>query len=188
MKLSDENLIASYLEGNDKSLSVLIDRYLDDSFRFAMSIVKDEQVAEDIVQESFIKAWKNVRRFIPTNNFRKWLFSIIHNTAIDYLRAKKEIVFSQFENINGENPYINQIKDDAMLPDELLNKAQNMFYMQSVLEEINPKYREVILLKQDNDMTFENIGKILKRPLHTVKSQYRRGIVLVARLLKAQNI
>src|SRR3989344_1965862 len=94
---SDSQLISEYLEGNDRSLTVLADRHLPAVYNFAFSLTRDSQMAEDVAQESFIKAWKNIRRFMTTKNFQTWLFSITRNTAIDKLRQKREVAFSAFE-------------------------------------------------------------------------------------------
>lgn len=182
MKRSDEQLISEYLEGNDRALSVLVDRYLNDVYNFAFSLTHDRQSAEDVAQEAFVKAWKNMRRFVPGNSFRGWIFSIARNTAIDLLRKRKEIAFSVFENSEGSNPIIETLKDADPLPDELLAQAEDALYIDQLLGQLNPAYREVLTLRHTSNMTFEEIGKTVGRPLHTVKSQYRRAIAALQRI------
>jgi RNA polymerase sigma factor (sigma-70 family) len=184
---SDEQLIADYLEGEEKALGALVDRYLGDVYTFAVKLTRDTQAAEDITQESFTKAWKNMRKFVPGNSFRGWLFSIVRNTAIDFLRKKKEVAFSTFETTpEGENVFVESLADTGPLQDELLARAEDARYIETLLAQINPEYREVLALRHASDMTFGEIGKSLKRPLHTVKSQYRRGLAAVRRLLEAK--
>lgn len=187
MNKSDDQLISDYLEGNEKALSLLVDRYLGDAYTFAVKLTGDTQVAEDITQESFTKAWKNMRKFVPGNSFRGWLFSIVRNTAIDFLRKKKALPFSAFEtNTEGENVLVATLADTQPLPDELLARAEDARYLDMLLGQINPEYREVLTLRHTSNMTFDEIGKVLKRPLHTVKSQHRRGLVALKRLLETQ--
>lgn len=187
MQKADEQLISDYLEGNEKALSVLVDRYLSDAYAFAVKLTGDAQVAEDITQESFTKAWKNMRKFVPGNSFRGWLFSIVRNTAIDFLRKKKTVPFSAFETTSdGENVLVATLADAGPLPDELLARAEDARFLETLLEQINPEYREVLTLRHTSNMTFDEIGKLLKRPLHTVKSQHRRGLVALRRLLETQ--
>ncbi|HMP67597.1 MAG TPA: RNA polymerase sigma factor [Candidatus Paceibacterota bacterium] len=187
MKKTDDQLISDYLEGNEKALSFLIDRYLSDAYNFAVKLTGDAQVAEDITQESFTKAWKNMQKFVPGNSFRGWLFSIVKNTAIDWLRKKKEIPFSAFAtNTDNENVLEATLADSSPLPDELLAQAQDARYLEELLLQINPQYQEVLTLRHTSSMTFEEIGKVLKRPLHTVKSQHRRGLVAMRRLIEAR--
>ncbi|NTV44411.1 MAG: sigma-70 family RNA polymerase sigma factor [Candidatus Yonathbacteria bacterium] len=184
---TDDAVIAAYLAGDEESLATLVDRYMDDAYRFAMKLVGDSEVAEDVVQESFIKAWRHIRRFRPGANFRTWLFSIVRNTAIDRLRKKKEQALSSFENEEGENVLAVTIPDEAPRADELLARAEDAAYIERLLVELNPQYREVILLRYGDGLTFKEIGDILKKPLHTVKSQHRRAVEALRKVASAQS-
>jgi RNA polymerase sigma factor (sigma-70 family) len=187
MSKTDDQLIFDYLEGNEKALTILVGRYLSDAYNFAVKLTGDRQIAEDITQESFTKAWKNMRKFVAGNSFRGWLFSIIKNTAIDWLRKRKNISFSNFAHIaEHENTLEATLVDTNPLPDELLAQAQDAQYLEKLLLQINPQYQEVLSLRNTSNMTFDEISKIVKRPLHTVKSQYRRGLIAMRRLIEAQ--
>ena len=188
MERTDQELVADYLEGDDTSLAVLVDRHLPAVYNFALSLVHDSQMADDIAQESFIKAWKNIRRFISTKSFQTWLFSIAHNTAIDTLRQKRDVAFSAFENAEGENTLTATMVDDSPLPSELLQKAQDATFVQRLLQSLDPQYQDVLTLRYQNDMTFKEIGEALKKPLHTVKSQHRRALASLRRALKTRAV
>lgn len=183
MQRSDEQLISNYLEGEESALSTLVDRYLSNLCDFAYTLTRDRQVAEDVAQESFVKAWKSMRRFVPGNSFRGWLFSIARNTAIDWLRKRREVAISTFDTDEGINTLLETITDEQPLPDELLARAEDARHVEGVLEGLNPAYREVLTLRHTSNMTFEEIGQIVGRPLHTVKSQYRRAVAALQRVL-----
>ncbi len=187
MMRDDAQLVAAYLEGDERALETLVDRYVRDVHRFALTLTHDAQAAEDVVQESFVKAWKHIRRYHAGSSFRTWLFSIARNTAIDWLRRKKEIAFSSFENDQGENTLLATLADGEPLPDELLAQAHDAAYLARLLADINSDYREVLTLRHTSNLTFEEIGSIVKRPLHTVKSQYRRAIIALRRLAKTES-
>lgn len=186
MKKDDGQLILNYLEGDEKALNVLVDRYLKDVYNFAYRLTNDKQAAEDITQESFIKAWKHMRRYRQGSSFQAWIFTITRNTAIDWLRQKKEIAFSAFENEVGENILLATLKDNQPLPDELIARAEDARFVEGLLGQLNPQYREVLTLRYSSNLTFEEIGQILKRPLHTVKSQHRRAIAALRRSIQIE--
>ena len=175
-------MISAYLEGDEKALGVLVDRYLKDVYNFAFKLTGDLHASEDIAQDSFVKAWKNIRKYRQGSNFLTWLFAITRNTAIDWLRTKKELAFSSFENELGENRFAETLADSELLPDELLARAEDKNYVEALLAELNPIYREVLTLRYSSNLTFEEIGEILRKPLHTVKSQHRRALIALRRL------
>lgn len=184
MRKTDKQLVSEYLDGDERSLSVLVDRYLTGAYNFALKLTNDSQAAEDITQESFIKAWKNIRGFRRGSSFQTWLFSITRNTAIDWLRKKKELTFSTFEKEDGTNSIIETLADREPLPDQLIAQAEDARFVEALLNELDPRYREVITLRHSSNLTFEEIGKLLKRPLHTVKSQHRRALIALRRPLQ----
>ena len=185
MKRSDEELIAAYVEGDERALSTLLSRYLGDVSRFAYSLTHDSALAEDVAQEAFVKAWKHMRGFAPGGNFRAWLFTIARNTALDALRKRRDIALSTFDTETGGNMVLDTVADSAPLPDELLARAEDARYVAGLLGALSPAYREVLMLRAESNMTFEEIGRMLGRPLHTVKSQYRRAVAALQRVARA---
>ncbi len=183
---NDDLLISRYLEGDDRAIAALVDRHLPAVYRFAFSLTHDAQAAEDIAQESFIKAWKNIRGFIPGKSFQAWVFRIARNTAIDFLRKKKETAFSFFESASGGNPVVDALADSGPLPHELLEKAEDADYARRLLETLDSRYRDVLISRYEGGLTFAEIGQALKRPLHTVKSQHRRALALLRRAVETQ--
>lgn len=183
MGKDDGQLISEYLEGDESALAVLVDRHLKSVFNFARALTSDAQAAEDVAQESFIKAWKHIRRYRQGSNFQTWLFSITRNTAIDWLRQKKALTFSSFENERGENVLLETLADTQPLQDELIEQVENTVLVQALLTQLDSRYQDVLTLRYSSNLTFEEIGEIVQRPLHTVKSQHRRAIASLKRLL-----
>lgn len=183
MERTDEQLIADYIEGDEHALDSLVDRHMHATYAFVFRLVGNASATEDITQDAFVKAWKHIRRYRFGTNFRTWLFSIARNTAIDWLRKKKELAFSEFETDTG-NVLIDTLVDDAPRADELLARAHDIRFLESLLAELDQKYRDVVLLRHTSDLTFEEIGSVLHRPLDTVKSQYRRALSALQKLLK----
>jgi RNA polymerase sigma-70 factor (ECF subfamily) len=91
---SDEKLITDYLRGDEKSLEILIKRYLKPIYSFTFRFVRDGQEAEDITQEVFVKMWRNLKKFKKNERFKNYLFTIAKNTCFDFLRKKKISILS----------------------------------------------------------------------------------------------
>ncbi len=184
MQYEDEELIERYLEGDDRALGVLVDRYLKPVYNLVFRLTGDAQAADDITQESFVKAWKHIRSFRRGESFKAWLFRIARNTAIDWLRRKKDVPLSTFDDEEGGNFFEASIVDEEPLQDEMFARAEESHAMAELLDALAPQYREVVMLRHTSNLTFEEIGDIVHRPLHTVKSQYRRALIILRGMLE----
>lgn len=181
METHDKKLIADYLEGDTNALALLIERNLKLVYRYAFRITRDVEDAKDITQETFVKVWRNIGKFDLDKNFRTWLLGIAHNTAIDLLRKKRNFVFSDFDNDDGN--FSETIVDPAPLPPEIFERAEKKELLDDALGQISPTYREILTLYYEEDLTFAEIGTILSKPLNTVKSQYRRSLSALRKIL-----
>jgi len=182
-ELSDSEIIANYRNGNKESLNILVGRYLNLIYYFTYRYVGNAEEAEDITQDVFVKAWSNLKKFDQEKSFKTWIFSIAKNTALDWLKKKKAIPFSNFENAEGENFLTETLADPACLPPELFEKAEIAEKLNLALEKLPPKYRMVLFLRYNNDFNFREISESLGEPLDTIKSQHRRALIKLKELL-----
>lgn len=198
---SDEQLVAKYLvNGDEKSLEILINRYLKPIYSFVFRYVGDGEAAEDITQEAFVKVWKNLKKFDPFlrgkqnkssapnrtcsgSAFKTWIFSIAKNTSIDWLKKKKAIPFSNFENEEGENLLTGILADPAPLPNEILERVGITETVNAAMTQLAPKYRMVLFLRYNDHFTFREIAQVFGEPLHTIKSRHRRALAQLKKLL-----
>ncbi|MBU6430996.1 MAG: sigma-70 family RNA polymerase sigma factor [Patescibacteria group bacterium] len=190
MQRKDQQLIADYLNGDDGAIAVLIDRHLKTVFSFTYRLVRNKENAEDIAQDTFLKMWRNLKKYRPGENFKTWLFTIARNAAIDFLRKKKSLAFSDFEDDDGENAFIETLTDPEPLPDEIFAKAEEENVLDEALNKLSLPHRETLLLRYSERLTFDEIGKILGQSINTVKSRHRRAVENLRRILydsKLQN-
>jgi RNA polymerase sigma-70 factor (ECF subfamily) len=190
----DKNLISQYLKGEEKALEILIKRYLKPIYGFSYKYAGNIQEAEDITQEVFVKVWRNIRKFNPQKSpapyrtegsgsgFKTWIFSIAKNTAIDFLKKKKAIQFSDFENEKGENVLAERFVDSSPLPNEILERKDMMGALAKAINKLLPKYRKVLFLRHNDDLTFRQIAESLNEPLNTVKSRHRRAATALKKI------
>ncbi len=184
MDRSDEELIAAYLAGEETAFGELTNRHLRGVYSFALRLVGDASAAEDISQETFLKAWKSLKKYdVHSSKFKTWLLRIARNTAIDYLRKKKHVPLSAFENEAGSNVLAETIADTEELAPQILERLDDARELHATLEELNPKHREILLLYYTNDCTFEEIAAMLGEPTNTVKSRHRRALAALKGLI-----
>lgn len=183
--LTDEEIIVLYKNNDQEALKIIIDRYTSSLYNFSARLTSRNDAA-DIVQEVFIKTWKNIRRFNPQKaSFKTWIFTITKNTITDFLRKKRNILFSDMEKVSDENTnsFAESIEAEEVLPDLALQKLEDAQFLNKTLEKLRLEYREVLILHYQEEMTFDEIGKILKKSLNTIKSQHRRALIELRKIL-----
>ncbi len=180
---NDKKLIIEYLKGDEKSLELLIQQYLRPIYNFVYRYTGNVNEAEDITQEVFVRIWRNIKKFDLKKSFKTWIFSIAKNASIDFLRKKKSIPFSVFENGEGKNMLLETLFDTNLLPGELSERADMARTVNLAISELSPKYRAVLSLRHNNDFTFKEIAELLEERLNTVKSRYRRALIFLKKIL-----
>lgn len=173
---SDGQLIADYLKGDEESLEVLIKRYLKTIYHYTYRQFQNEDDAEDATQEIFFKAWQNIRKFDRTKSFKPWIFRIAKNSIIDMKRKKSAVPFSRFENQQGVNSFTDNLADTSLNILELLKQTDIGQSLRCAVEKLLPMQQSVILLHNNDGLSFREIAENLNESLNTVKSRYRRAI------------
>ena len=177
----DKNLIQQYLKGDSKALEILIARYLKLIYGFVYRSVGSPADAEDITQEVFVKVWKNIKKFDQNKSFKPWIFQIARNTSIDFLRKKKSIPFSRFENEKGQNPLVDNI---AATPANLIERISDKKTLDTVMQSLSDREQKIINLRHDDGMSFKEIAEVFQESINTVKSRYRRTLAVLRRNIK----
>ncbi len=175
MSLTDSELVLSYREGDDQAFESLIARHTDAIFAYLARLTGDREVAADLTQETFVKAWKNLARFRESENFKTWAFTIARNSAYDWLRKKKSVVFSALD--GEEFSFADTIADTEPLADEVRIRFEDAHFLEKLLTGLPADSREILLLHYVDEMTFDEIGRVRGEPLNTVKSRHRRALI-----------
>lgn len=181
---TDALLIAAFIKGDGESFAALVDRHTAIVYKFTYRYVGDADAANDVTQEVFIKVWKHIKKFDPNKNFKTWLLTIAKNTALDFIKKKKPVLFSKIE--EGETdldaflaPYVEAVD----LPDELLQKKQIKADLDHMLQKLSPSYRSVLLLRYVEHLKFREIADTLQEPIDTIKSKHRRALIQLRNML-----
>lgn len=168
---TDKQLVIEYRMGNTKAFDVLVSQNLKRVYNIALDYCKDTDVAEDIVQETFVKVWKNIHKFETNKKFRPWLYQITRNTAMDYLRKAKSIPFSAFDTQVIEN-----LSKDFSYQNSEYQGINASYDLKSIANKLTPQQNYLLAMKIEDNLTFRQIAEKEKRPINTVKSQYLRII------------
>jgi RNA polymerase sigma-70 factor (ECF subfamily) len=175
MKISDLELIQNFLAGDDQAFEKLLKRYLKSIYNFLYQLANESSVIDDLTQETFIKAWKNIRRFDQSKNFKVWLFVIAKNTAYDFLKKKKAVPFSYYTDGEGKNR-LDNISDGQDQPEELAIKNGLAVAIEKKLKKLPVHYRSILILHYKENFSLNEIAEMLNRPYNTIKSQHRRAL------------
>lgn len=167
---NDTKLVQLCLKGEKQAFGKLLSKYKLPVFNLIYRIVKNSADGEDLTQETFIKAFRKLNTYDPKYPFLTWLFRIAHNTTIDFLRTKKNVVISIDD---PEKPVY--IADIAPLPEKEaeINFSRDMLY--KALDNINHMHREVLLLRHKEELDYGEISEVLDIPLGTVKIRLFRA-------------
>ncbi len=183
-KFTDEQLIENYLKGNEKSLEELVQRYLPLIYNFSRRYTGDSDNASDITQEVFVKVWKNLKKFNASRIFKSWIFTIAKNTALDWLKKRNAIPVSLLKEYQEDEDFLGNIADprQVSIVDQIYKKSLSK-NLALAIEKLPLKYSSVINLYHKDDLNFREIANFLKEPINTVKSRYRRGLIILKKTL-----
>ncbi len=183
----DYDLVLKAVKENDqKSYTILMERYRNSIFHMMLKMVNNRDDAEDLTLEAFGKAFKKLPSYAPKYAFSTWLFKIAINNCIDHMRKKKLHLLSIDDPIgeDGKNDFSNNLQSDILDPEEEYIRGQKVKLMRKVLSQLNVKYRLMIELRFFEDMSYEDISMELDIPLGTVKAQLFRAKEILYNLLQ----
>ncbi len=181
----DIELIEEALAGSQSSYARLMKKYYQLIYNLVYRMISKKEDVEDLTQEAFIKAFNSLQNFDKQFAFSTWLFKIATNNAIDYLRKKKLSTFSIDKDIESDdNDFRFEIPDIENKPDKRIMDDQMRKILDEAIDSLPPKYKEVIILRHGQEKEYEEIAKMLKLPLGTVKAHIFRGRELLNKYLK----
>jgi RNA polymerase sigma-70 factor (ECF subfamily) len=181
--LSDEQLIFSFQEGDNTAYDEIVKRYKDRLTNFIFRYVGSYDECEDIVQDTFIKVYVSKHLYKEIAKFSTWIYTIAINLAkTKIIKKQKYKIFSLSSNEDEDKDF--DIPDDAYLPDTDANSKFQNEYIQKALNSIPENYRKLVILRDVEDFSYEEIADMTGLPMGTVKSRINRGREKLQVLLK----
>ena len=183
----DLALVNDVLNGKEHSFGVLQNKYKKLLGSAIRKMVKDEDDIDDLVQESFIKAFRALNSYQSNFLFASWIYRIASNTCIDFLRKKRFATFSIDKPIsNSDDDLSFEIEDNSFHPEFDILSSERKTILNNAIEELPDNYREIIKLRHDEDLDYKEISERLQMPLGTVKAHLFRARKILLERLKNQ--
>jgi len=186
--MTDEELVDCYAQGNNAAFDVLLKRHKDSVFSYIYFIVRNTELAEDIFQETFVKAIITIKQGKYTENgkFRAWVNRIAHNLIIDnYRQEKTEQVISNNEfEIDLFN---NQKFSDGTVEDELV-KTQILADVKKLIDYLPDNQKEVLILRYYQDLSFKEIADVTGVSINTALGRMRYAVLNMRKMAEEKNM
>lgn len=177
---TDQEIVALAREGREAAYRELIRRYERPVFSLILRMVRDRQLAEDLAQETFIKALNAIGSYRPEFKFSSWIFKIANNAAIDHLRRREVDTLSIDGAPNATTPddieaTALQVGDKGETPLAELEARELGGAIERAIGMLRPEYRSCIMLRHVEGLAYEEIAQLLELPLGTVKTYIHRA-------------
>jgi RNA polymerase sigma-70 factor (ECF subfamily) len=177
---TDQEIVALAREGREAAYRELIRRYERPVFSLVLRMVRDRQLAEDLAQETFIKALNAIGSYRPEFKFSSWIFKIANNAAIDHLRRREVDTLSIDGAPNATTPddieaTALQVGDRGETPLAELEARELGGAIERAIGRLRPEYRSCIMLRHVEGLSYEEIAQLLDLPLGTVKTYIHRA-------------
>ncbi len=182
---SDQELVAAALRDSNAYVH-LVRRYQAPLSRYVFRLgSKSGSDTDDILQEVFIKAYRNLNDYDPTLKFSSWIYRITHNEAITFFKKSSRV--PQVARSEDEAEAFQEIEDGTNLAEEL-DARFNAEMLRKAVDKLDPKYRDVLVLRFLEDRSYEEISDILQKPAGTVATLLSRAKKKLREILEAQTI
>ena len=181
--MTDEELALSYINGNNRAFDELLSRSQDKIFNYIMYIVKDENLANDLFQETYLKAITKMQngRYTDSGKFFWWLTRVAHNVIIDYYRAlKSSRIVEPTKDNDLSNLNSNSIMDVSR-ESEMAN-AQVLRDVKKLMEALPEQQREVVFMRYYQELSFKEIAKITGVSINTSLGRMRYALINLRKL------
>ncbi len=186
--LSDNQLIANFKNGDQHSLDILLARYSSNVYSYILMMVKNQDLAKDFLQETFIKVFESIKngKYTDRGAFLYWVIRIAHNLVIDYYRRNKN--FPTVSNDAAEYDLFNSPKFADKNIEDLLVEMQTHNDLRDLIEKLPREQKEVVLLRHYGGLSFKEIAKITNVSINTALGRMRYALINLRKLIEKYKV
>lgn len=187
-EFSDKELVESYLNGNQSSFEILLNRHQSRVYAYIMMLVKDRQLADDIFQDAFIKVIRTLKSgsYNEEGKFIQWVMRIAHNLIIDHFRRSKRLPIADsgsddFQLIDRMG-YTDVSIEQKMVTDQIHDDLRTM------IDFLPPEQKEVLYLRMYAEMSFKDIAEMTNVSINTALGRMRYALINMRKMVKDKNV
>lgn len=181
----DDKLIREALKGDQRAFKDLVTRHQGSVFHIVYRIVRDREIANDLVQETFMKAFSSLKSYRSEFRFSTWLYKIAANSSIDHLRKKRIQALSLDNPIStGDGEVSIEVADFSHNPEREMVRRERAVSIEEAIDSLPDKYRRVIIARHKEEKSYEEIADELGLPVGTVKARIFRARELLKKRLR----
>ena len=180
---TDEELIASFQNGNEQAYIELVRRYRDRLMTFVFRFLGDMELSEDIVQDTMIKVYTHKHYYKEIAKFSTWIYTIAGNLAKTELRKRKRRKVTLLSQMNTDDRKY-EIPSTELQSEDIVQGEYTERYIQKAILQLPLHFRTVVILRDIQELSYEEISKIVNVPLGTVKSRINRARLQLQQTLK----
>ena len=179
--MTEEELVARAYVGDESAFTLLVEAYQVPVYNLCYRMLGESREAEDAAQESFLRAYSQLRRYDPQRSFKTWLFSVASHYCIDQLR-KRRLTWLSLEDEEALPPHP-ALQDGTPGPDEMASRHEQEAAIQALLARLSPEDRSVVIMRYWYDLSYEEIAEATRTTVSAVKSRLHRARFALAEML-----
>lgn len=187
-KLSDNELVERFVEGDKYCMQELITRHKDRVYTYILLIVKKPHIADDLFQDTFIKVIQSLkkRKYKDEGRFISWVIRIAHNLTIDYFRKNKNQ--NTFSNDQGEYDLLNNPKfSDSTIEDQMISN-QTTKDVRFLIDKLPKEQKQVVLMRHYGNMSFKEIAEQTGVSINTALGRMRYALINMRKMMEEYNL
>ena len=163
-------------KGDQRAFAEIVDLYKDKLYHLGYRMTGNRQEAEDVVQETFLRVYRNLDRYDESHKFSTWIYRIATNLCIDRLRKRRSVYSLDAESSDHEGlDGYSMLPGDDRTPESELVLSETQQMVREAMETLPPKYKSVMVLRYLQDLSLQEISDVLNMPVTTVKTRVHRG-------------
>jgi RNA polymerase sigma-70 factor (ECF subfamily) len=184
----EDALVTALAQGVEQAYEILLQRYQQPVYNLVCRLLNDPADASDIVQEVFLKVFRNISSFRGNSSLKTWIYRIAVNEAYNQRRwfsrhQRREVALESEE---GAPCYADSLRDPGRTPFDQAADHEALSLVEQALERLNPKFRTVVVLRDIEDLSYDEIATVLDISIGTVKSRILRGREALRRILEGR--